>query len=280
MIFRRILLWLCATVGVLAVSAVAGVLLLWPQSKPVHASEEVPEMTAAPLIARQIRYRAPAAKKVMLGWGVNGWHAVPAVLRSPGTVMRQGVMNVPMTRQGEYFSATIRVPSGTIIDYGFLSNYTVGDAEVEVWETDKNDDYHFVAAVPGALDIEARLIDGQEPVTAETRFHAIDLRYESDSADDVTVVWGVNGWHLLPESIRPARTTVRNSVMNTPMTRNGRKFAVRILVPTLSRFHYGFVASSRRTDPPTAEWEGDWQLIATSNQVVDVRSKLTLKPRS
>jgi hypothetical protein len=43
-----------------------------------------------------------------------------ALDRNEGTVLENGLMNTPMRRVGDRFSATVPVPSGAHVDYGFL----------------------------------------------------------------------------------------------------------------------------------------------------------------
>jgi hypothetical protein len=72
-----------------------------------------------PLVTQEIRYRAPGAAEVWLGWGLEGWQAIPEAARPPGTVLKNGMMHTHMVREGNTFTTTLRVPPGTGLDFWF-----------------------------------------------------------------------------------------------------------------------------------------------------------------
>jgi hypothetical protein len=85
------------------------------------ADAAAPEVESQTLVDHEFRYRLPGAGEVVLIWGIDGWRSVPAALdRNEGTVLENGLMNTPMRRVGDRFSATVPVPSGAHVDYGFL----------------------------------------------------------------------------------------------------------------------------------------------------------------
>jgi hypothetical protein len=47
----------------------------------------------------------------------------------------------------------------------------------------------------------------------------------------VLLVWGINGWAVVPEESRPAGTVVKNAVMHTPMVREDDAFFAYVQVP-------------------------------------------------
>jgi hypothetical protein len=51
-----------------------------------------------------------------------------------------------------------------------------------------------------------------------------EIRYHTPEASEVFLVWGINGWNVVPEENRPAGTVVKNDVMHTPMVREGGTF--------------------------------------------------------
>jgi len=90
------------------------------------------------LVDREFHYRLPGAGVVVLIWGVDGWRSVPAALdRGEGTVLENGLMNTPMRRVGDRFSATVPVPSGAYLEYGFLITDRTGvfDLVRPLWDS-------------------------------------------------------------------------------------------------------------------------------------------------
>src|SRR5688572_21639148 len=67
------------------------------------------------------------------------------------------------------------------------------------------------------------------------------LRYNSSEASEVALIWGVDGWHMLPEAQRPLATTIiktANEVMRTPMKRVNGLFEVTLQVPAGATINY------------------------------------------
>ncbi len=77
-----------------------------------------------PLVTQEIHYHAPGAAEVWLAWGLEGWQAIPELVRPPGTVVKNGTMHTRMVREGTRFTATVRVPPGTALDFSFLITKT------------------------------------------------------------------------------------------------------------------------------------------------------------
>jgi len=51
------------------------------------------------------------------------------------------------------------------------------------------------------------------------RLVAQEIRYDMPEAGEVFLVWRINGWRVVPEENRPARTMVKDAVMHTQMAR-------------------------------------------------------------
>ncbi len=67
----------------------------------------------------------------------------------------------------------------------------------------------------------AALVQDQPPVTQEIRYHMPE-------AGEVFLVWGVDGWKIVPEAQRPAGTFVQGAIMYTPMIQDSMGFKVNI----------------------------------------------------
>jgi hypothetical protein len=114
-----------------------------------------PLAQSQPLVTVELRYHIDGASEVYLVWGVNGWNVLPEAERPEGTALRDGIMHTLMSRQGDTFGATLRVPQGTIVDYGFAVTRTSRGAVVQIWQGKDGGDYHSTIAGESAIDVEA-----------------------------------------------------------------------------------------------------------------------------
>lgn len=98
--------------------------------------------------------------------------------------------------------------------------------------------------------------------TVYTDLVTIVVRYHNPNTNTVQIVWGVDGWRLLPQSVWPENTQLGEiGGMSTPMIREDGVFTVRIQIPRGSRFNYGF-----RTDDA-------WETISNCNAVTQICPK-------
>jgi Gpi18-like mannosyltransferase len=99
-------------------------------------------------------------------------------------------------------------------------------------------------------------------------------------AGEVFLIWGIDGWQPLPESLRPAGTEIKNKLMRTLMHQEGDTFVVRTQVPIGVTINYGFMITDKRGifDAVSHVWDGgqDYQTIASASGVVEVKPQLTL----
>jgi len=87
------------------------------------------------------------------------------------------------------------------------------------------------------------------PLLAETASAALvsqEIIYHSPMAGEVLLIWGINGWQLVPEEQRPIGTTGSSKVMQSPMIRQGANFKIKILVPSGATLNYGFYTNRVR----------------------------------
>jgi lipopolysaccharide transport system permease protein len=107
-----------------------------------------------------------------------------------------------------------------------------------------------------------------------------EIRYHMPEAGEMLLVWGINGWTVVPEELRPAGTAVKNAVMHTPMVRKGDTFVARVQVPSGTTIDYGFLITRMRSGAAVHIWEADgkqdYHTIATQDGVVEVRTKSML----
>ncbi|MBE0568950.1 MAG: glycosyltransferase family 39 protein [Deltaproteobacteria bacterium] len=86
----------------------------------------------APRRILEFRYKAPEAGEVFLVWGIQGWQVLPEADRPPGTVVKNRVMNTPMTRGKGGFLAKVQMDPAVTVEYGFLVTRTHDGIELEI----------------------------------------------------------------------------------------------------------------------------------------------------
>jgi Gpi18-like mannosyltransferase len=113
---------------------------------------------------------------------------------------------------------------------------------------------------------------------AETPTTIQEIRYHSAEAGEVFLVWGVNGWQIIPEAIRPPGTILQKNIMNTPMVREGNTFITRIQVPSGATIDYGFLITKTRNGAKVSVWEAneteDYQAVTTQDGFIEVQTTL------
>jgi hypothetical protein len=231
-------------------------------------------------VTQEIEYEMPSAAEVYLVWGVNGWTPVPASLRPRGTEFKEGAMHTPMAREDSTFVVQIQVPTGTAIDYGFLTTKTRDGFDVSVWESI---DAPLTALQDGSVKVQTSLtVVNGEPMLQidDARLVAQEIRYHMAEAGEVFFAWGINGWHALPREVRPAGTVMKDGVMHTPMIREGDTFVTEIDAPLGTRLDYGFLITERRgiLDLVEPVWDSEqhYYRVLSGTDVIEVETAVTL----
>jgi hypothetical protein len=73
-----------------------------------------------PFVTQTFHYHHPDAGEVALVWGINGWRSVPEAASTGETTIENDLMHTRMVRSGDIFQASIQVPQGSTVQYGFL----------------------------------------------------------------------------------------------------------------------------------------------------------------
>ncbi|MGC3974326.1 MAG: hypothetical protein QM771_08110 [Nitrospira sp.] len=197
------------------------------------------------MLTREIRYLMPEAGEVWLVWGVNGWHRLPEAAWPTGTVLgKTGLMTTRMIEQGDAFVATVTIPNGTALDYCFLLTKKREAFDI-TWPLCEGN-YSEVATRSGVTEIGSRL--SLAVVTQEFHYHMPD-------AQEVSMVWGVNGWSPVPESLRPPNTKMSDNLMVSPMRKGEQDFVVSLQVPVGATIDFGFRITRSAIGSITI-WEG------------------------
>lgn len=92
----------------------------------------------------------------------------------------------------------------------------------------------------------------------------LEIRYTLPEAGEVYLVWGINGWDVTPDELRPAGTELRPAgpkdakLMHTPMVRDGDIFVVKVAVLAGTTIDYGFLITKSRGPLEIAKpiWDG------------------------
>jgi hypothetical protein len=236
------------------------------------------------LVTQQIRYHAPEAGEVWLVWGINGWQPASDNLRPPGTIVKDNLVQTPLTRTRNTFITTLRVLPGTVIDYGFLITKTEKGTPVKLWEGGRPS---FPRAMVDALiefeSTASQVTPEQRQAwlagqTADLPLVTQEIRYHLEGAGEVSLLWGVNGWHNVPEAFRPSGTKVNDQLMHTPLVRKGDDFATTVRLPPGMAIECGFLITKTEGGAPLNVWEyaGDRpNSIVTPDARIEVASKAT-----
>lgn len=114
-------------------------------------------------------------------------------------------------------------------------------------------------ALPG-LPAHAGSTPASAPITT------LEIRYHLPAAGEVIFVWGVNGWRLIPEGMRPPGTVIHQKVMATPMAQKDNSFVLTINVESGATIDYGFLVKKTARGTRVEVWDGDYAYGPTSNQ--------------
>jgi hypothetical protein len=107
-----------------------------------------------PFVTQTFRYRHPDAGEVVLVWGVNGWRLVTEAASAVETTIENDLMHTQMVRSDDIFQASIQVPQGATVQYGFLLTRQEDMVDATpIWDGGNN--YHIRANDDGTVEIDA-----------------------------------------------------------------------------------------------------------------------------
>jgi hypothetical protein len=238
-----------------------------------------------PSVTLEIRYQNPAAAKVYLVWGVNGWQPLSDEARPVGTELRNGNMFTPMLLEGDIFTIHLELPPGTTIDYGFLTTQDQEGNLVNIWEANGDKDFQTTTtntnAVVNILTALSPVVPSSSGSNAGRQPVNLDIQYTSPSSGEVILVWGLNGWTLAPEEGRPTGTLVEENIMRTPMPNDGGTFVARLPVLPGTVVDFGFLTTRDSKGNVVEVWEAngsdDYHVTVNHDTVQKVQSQLALK---
>ena len=246
-------------------------------------AERAPPPKHPEIVTQEIHYQNRSAGEVSVIWGIDGWKKVDESLRLPGTfVMKAGALQTPMTREGTTFIGKVQVPYGASIDFGFWITKTQAGGEVGVWDAGypprigRGREPAFVLSTVNVERPEFTRTTPLEPLVTR------NILYSTPLADEVVLLWGVNGWQPVMPIIRPAGTTVQNGVMATRMSRDDNEFVARVSVPKGATIDYHFWITKTRKGLQTHALEkngpDDFHTVANDYGTTTVASQLKELP--
>lgn len=118
--------------------------------------------------------------------------------------------------------------------------------------------------------------------TADQPLITQKIHYRTSEAGGVALVWGVDGWALVPEALRPAGTVLWKTAMATPMMPVDDGFVISVQVPRGTTIDYLFHITQAPSGVTVDAWEGngapdqDYHTVAQEAGVADVQSTASL----
>lgn len=206
------------------------------------------------IVTQTFHYRNPEAGEVELVWGINGWNTVPYAADAADTIVDDDLMRTQMARNGDVFEASIELPNGSHIDYGFsfVKEGDTGDAE-RIW-----DGTHAATAKDGGL------------IVTQT-FH-----YRNPEASEVELVWGLNEWRAVSGTADEVVAAAAEDNKRTQMVATGDGFQASIQAPLGSHINYGFLlAKQGDTGDIERTWDGDYVVAAEDGGILEVDPRST-----
>ena len=223
-----------------------------------------------PIVRRRIYYRAPRATEVALIWGIDEWQAMPRSGQPIRTTVKNGLMSTFLAREGDLFMITVEVPEGSVLKYRFAITQTEGS----VYGQRTGNSLGVVTPLfDNRIDVESGVTKAQmDRASAPSDKISLvpqEIRYRIAGAEEVWLVWGINGWQSIPEEARPSGTVYKDNVMHSPMKKNGEIFSVTIRVPRGTILEYKFVVTRTSRGAPVSVWQDSdgqayWKIIRSA----------------
>jgi hypothetical protein len=101
-----------------------------------------------------------------------------------------------------------------------------------------------------------------------------EIRFISQRATNVHLVWGVNDWKLVPEEKRPPGTRLVEGNMHTPMQQQDGFFVTRVELAADSIIDFGFLSTEYINGEPVSTWYADngddFHLTVTPREPIEI----------
>ena len=111
--------------------------------------------------------------------------------------------------------------------------------------------------------------------TEEITLVTQEIHYHRPEASQVFLLWGINGWDVVPLEKRPKGTIVKDNLMHTPMAHTGDTFTVKLQVPANTTINYGFLITRKlRIAYTGGNWDGDYHVTPSKDDVIKMNTSL------
>lgn len=111
--------------------------------------------------------------------------------------------------------------------------------------------------------------------TKDTSLVTLEIRYHRPEATQVFILWGINGWDVVPREKRPKGTIVKDNLMHTPMVHTGDTFTIKLQVPAHTSINYGFLITRKlRIAYTGGNWDGDYHITPSKDDVIEMNTSL------
>jgi len=92
----------------------------------------------------------------------------------------------------------------------------------------------------------------------------LEIRYGHDTASELYLMWGINGWQPVPVEKQPPGTIItEQGKMKSPMEFEGDRFVIRLKLPARAEFNYAFVAAGPGVP-------GSWENLTSRDNIIDI----------
>jgi hypothetical protein len=138
----------------------------------------------------------------------------------------------------------------------------------------------YYCALPTSSTLVYSASRAQQPLTTQT------IRYHQSEAGEVFLVWGIDGWKIVPEAQRPVGTFVQGAIMYTPMIQDSMGFKVNIQGLLGATLDYAFLITKMRNGEPIEVWDTngapkrDYHTVILPDTPADVYTILQLEQPS
>ncbi len=231
----------------------------------------------ADTVTQEIQFRAPAASNVSLVWGINGWQPFDNISPPANSEFINGTMHTPMLLEGDHFVSTLTLPTDAVLDFGFLILGKADGSATYIWEIDGDTDFQTtVSTTPIEITSTTDLA-----ATDITPFTTVIINYHAPEANQASLLWGVNDWHVLPQQLRPNTTTIEDGSMLTPLTRqNNDIFTIELLLLEGMKLDFVFNITELYNNQPVDVWHvsGDEDVSTSYHWTIEPNTTIDIFP--
>ncbi len=108
-------------------------------------------------VEQRIEYFSPDVRQVSLVWGIDSWQLLAPDTQQEGTFIEDHTMVTPMLFDGAIFSAVLRVPLQSRVNFALEITRLRDGTSVSIWQSDEDEGYQLVAGRSSTLRVEPSL---------------------------------------------------------------------------------------------------------------------------